>query len=77
MRVLLRMRIPTLSKRPIFRRARPLPKSTAKNIIGDLLYFPARVFDSIKVLSGRIKLLVIDSPHYGEDPAKLIKSREQ
>jgi quercetin dioxygenase-like cupin family protein len=43
---------------------------------GDLLYFPARVFDSIKVLSERVKLLVIYSPPYGENPAKLIKSRE-
>ena len=55
----------------------PAASSPAKNIIGDLLYFPARVFDSIKVLSGRIKLLVIYSPTYGEDPAKLIKNREQ
>jgi len=44
---------------------------------GDLLYFPAHVFHSIKVLSERLKLLVIYSPPYGEDPAKLIKSREQ
>jgi len=42
---------------------------------GDLLYFPARVFHSIKVLSERVKLLVIYSPPYGETPAKLIKSR--
>ncbi len=41
---------------------------------GDLLFFPARVFHSIKVLSERVKLLVIYSPPYGEDPAKLIKS---
>ena len=40
---------------------------------GDLLYFPARVFDSIKMLSERI---VIYSPPYGENPAKLIKNRE-
>jgi Mannose-6-phosphate isomerase len=44
---------------------------------GDLLYFPARVFHSIKVLSERVKPLVIYSPPYGENPAKLIKSREQ
>jgi hypothetical protein len=55
-----------------------LPKWRAKNIrAGDLLYFLARVFDSIKVLSERVKLLVIYSPPCGEDPAKLIKSREQ
>ena len=44
---------------------------------GDLLYFPARIFHSIKVLSERVKLLVIYSPPYGEDPVKLIKSRGQ
>jgi tetratricopeptide (TPR) repeat protein len=32
----LRMRIPTLSRRPIFWRARPLPKSKAKNIMSAL-----------------------------------------
>ncbi len=40
---------------------------------GDLLYFPAKVFHSIKVLTERIKLLVIYSPPYGEDPEKLIR----
>jgi hypothetical protein len=33
------------------------------------------VFHSIRVTSERIKLLVIYSPPYGEDPAKLIKKR--
>ena len=41
---------------------------------GDLMFFPARVFHSIKVLTERIKLLVIYSPPYDEDPAKVIRS---
>jgi quercetin dioxygenase-like cupin family protein len=41
---------------------------------GDMMFFPARVMHSIKVLSERIKLLVIYSPPYGEDPAKVIRS---
>jgi mannose-6-phosphate isomerase-like protein (cupin superfamily) len=41
---------------------------------GDMMFFPARVFHSIKVLTERIKLLVIYSPPYGEDPEKLIRS---
>ena len=40
---------------------------------GDLLYYPPHVFHSIKVISERIKLLVIYAPPYGEDPDKLIK----
>jgi quercetin dioxygenase-like cupin family protein len=40
---------------------------------GDLLYFPARVFHSIQVLSERLKLLVIYSPPYDENPAQVIK----
>ena len=41
---------------------------------GDMMYFPARVFHSIKVLTERIKLLVIYSPPYDEDPTKIIRS---
>ena len=41
---------------------------------GDMMFFPAQVFHSINVLTERIKLLVIYSPPYGEDPAKLIRS---
>jgi len=41
---------------------------------GDMMYFPARVFHSIKVLTERIKLLVIYSPPYDEDPTKVIRS---
>ena len=40
---------------------------------GDLMFFPARVFHSIKVLTEQIKLLVIYSPPYDEDPAKVIR----
>jgi quercetin dioxygenase-like cupin family protein len=41
---------------------------------GDMMFFPARVFHSIKVLTERIKLLVIYSPAYDEDPKKVIRS---
>ena len=41
---------------------------------GDMLFFPPRVFHSIKVLSETIRLLVIYSPPYGEDPAKVIRT---
>jgi quercetin dioxygenase-like cupin family protein len=40
---------------------------------GDIMFFPPKVFHSIKVLTERIKLLVIYSPPYGEDPAKVIR----
>jgi quercetin dioxygenase-like cupin family protein len=39
---------------------------------GDMMFFPARVFHSIKVLSERIKMLVIYSPPFDEDPAKVM-----
>jgi quercetin dioxygenase-like cupin family protein len=39
---------------------------------GEMMYFPANVFHSIKVLTERIKMLVIYSPPYGEDPSKVI-----
>ena len=41
---------------------------------GDMMFFPARVFHSIKVLTERIKLLVIYSPPYDEDPTKVVRS---
>jgi quercetin dioxygenase-like cupin family protein len=41
---------------------------------GDLLFFPAKVFHDIQVVSERIKLLVIYAPPYGEAPEKVIKS---
>lgn len=40
---------------------------------GDLLFFPAKIFHDIQVISERITLLVIYAPPYGEDPAKVIK----
>jgi quercetin dioxygenase-like cupin family protein len=39
---------------------------------GDMMFFPAKVFHSINVLTERIKLLVIYSPPFGEDPAKVM-----
>jgi quercetin dioxygenase-like cupin family protein len=41
---------------------------------GDLLFYPENVYHSIKVLSERIKLLVIYAPPYGEDPAKVVRA---
>jgi quercetin dioxygenase-like cupin family protein len=41
---------------------------------GDMMFFPAQVYHSIKVLTERIRLLVIYSPPYGEDPTKVIRS---
>lgn len=40
---------------------------------GDFMFFPEGVFHSLKVTSGRIKLLVIYAPPYGEDPSKVIR----
>lgn len=40
---------------------------------GDVLFFPAEVYHDLKVVSERIKLLVIYAPPYGEDPEKVIK----
>jgi quercetin dioxygenase-like cupin family protein len=40
---------------------------------GDVLFFPAEVFHDLKVISERIKLLVIYAPPYGENPDKVIK----
>ena len=40
---------------------------------GDVLFFPAEVFHDLKVISDRIKLLVIYAPPYGEAPEKVIK----
>lgn len=40
---------------------------------GDLMFFPEGIFHSIRVTSDRIKLLVIYSPPYGEDPSKVIR----
>jgi len=43
---------------------------------GDMVFYPPKVFHSIKVLSERIKLLVIYSPPYGEDPEKVMRTPE-
>jgi quercetin dioxygenase-like cupin family protein len=40
---------------------------------GDMVFFPANVFHSFKAVSERIKVLVIYSPPYGENPAELIR----
>ncbi|MDR3530419.1 MAG: cupin domain-containing protein [Rhodopila sp.] len=40
---------------------------------GDMIFFPANVFHSVKALSERIKLLVIYAPPYGENPDQLIR----
>ena len=40
---------------------------------GDMMFFPAKVYHSIRVLTERIKLLVIYSPPYGVDPAKVMR----
>jgi quercetin dioxygenase-like cupin family protein len=42
---------------------------------GDLCFFPANVFHSIKVLTERLKVLVVYSPPYGESPEKVIRSK--
>jgi quercetin dioxygenase-like cupin family protein len=39
---------------------------------GDLMYFPAKVFHSIKVISPTIRLLVIYGPPYDERPEQVI-----
>lgn len=41
---------------------------------GDMIFLPAKVFHAFKALSERLKVLVIYSPPYGEDPTKLIRS---
>jgi quercetin dioxygenase-like cupin family protein len=40
---------------------------------GDMLFFPAGVFHEFKVDRGRLRLLVIYAPPYGEDPDKVVK----
>jgi quercetin dioxygenase-like cupin family protein len=43
---------------------------------GDMMFFPARVFHSIKVLTEKVRLLVIYAPPYGEDPAKVMHPQQ-
>ena len=40
---------------------------------GDVMFFPAGVFHSLKVTSPKVRLLVIYAPPYGEDPSKVIR----
>jgi quercetin dioxygenase-like cupin family protein len=40
---------------------------------GDMMFFPAKIFHSIKVISEKVRLLVIYSPPYGEDPEKVMR----
>jgi len=40
---------------------------------GEMLYFPANVFHDIKILTEKIKMLVIYSPPYDENPAKIVR----
>lgn len=40
---------------------------------GDLCFFPADVFHSVRVTSERMKVLIIYSPPYGENPEKVIR----
>ncbi|MET0278983.1 MAG: cupin domain-containing protein [Pseudorhodoplanes sp.] len=44
---------------------------------GDLMYFPARVFHSIKVTSPIIRMLVIYGPPYDERPEQVILKTEE
>ncbi len=44
---------------------------------GDVLFFPAEVFHDLKVISERIKLLVIYAPPYGEAPENVIRRAER
>jgi quercetin dioxygenase-like cupin family protein len=39
---------------------------------GDMMFFPAKVFHSIEAVTERVKLLVIYSPPFEEDPAKVM-----
>jgi quercetin dioxygenase-like cupin family protein len=40
---------------------------------GDLCFFPPDVFHSVRVTSERMKVLIIYSPPYAEDPAKIVR----
>ena len=40
---------------------------------GDLCFFPADVFHSIRVTSERMKVLIIYSPPFAENPAKVVR----
>jgi quercetin dioxygenase-like cupin family protein len=40
---------------------------------GDLCFFPADVFHSVRVTSERMKVLIIYSPPYAESPDKVVR----
>ena len=40
---------------------------------GDLCFFPADVFHSVRVTSERAKVLIIYSPPYAEQPGKVVR----
>ena len=40
---------------------------------GDSCFFPADVFHSVRVTSERMKVLIIYSPPYGENPEKVVR----
>ncbi len=42
---------------------------------GDLCFFPADVFHSVRVTSERMKVLIIYSPPYGENPDKVVHKK--
>ena len=42
---------------------------------GDLCFFPADVFHSIRVTSGRMKVLIIYAPPYAESPDKVVHKK--
>jgi quercetin dioxygenase-like cupin family protein len=43
---------------------------------GEMMYFPEKVFHDIKILSEKIKMLVIYAPPYDENPAKVMHPPE-
>lgn len=40
---------------------------------GDMCFFPAEVFHSVRVTSARAKVLIIYSPPYAEQPGKVVR----
>jgi quercetin dioxygenase-like cupin family protein len=40
---------------------------------GDLCFFPADMFHSVRVISERMKVLIIYSPPYAESPDKVVR----
>lgn len=44
---------------------------------GDMMFFPAGVFHSIRVVSEKVRLLVIYGPPYAENPAQVLHAPAQ